>query len=923
MRANAGPPLLIGRDDDVAQVEHLIDAARGGIGGSLFFIGEAGAGKTLLLRYAQARAEGLSVLVSQGLEGESGVAYAGLHRLLHPVAHQVEELLDPSDARTLTDAIRLPAGQPAPALTVAAATLRLLQALAARQPVLLTFDNLDWFDPESWSVLAFLVGRVDPAPIALIGAGRDETVALELPDAPTRRLGGLDDAAVSELLATVAAVPAAAAARSALAAGTRGNPRALVELASLLSADQLRGITMLPDPLPVGPATEWAYATPILRLPHATRRVLLLCAAEPDLDAAALSRAAGLFGEDLDALVPAEDAGLVRMDLTGVSFTHPLYRSAAYHACASAGRREAHETIARACPDQAIAHQAAIAREPDEQLAAGLGELADRLRVDRGHAAAAGHMHRAAELSPPSPARSARFYAAANDAWLSGDTGRAVALLDLATVGPLDETAAAKVDLLRAQITMRCGNVVDAYEMLIAAANRFDGCSVELATRALVSAGLSAWFAGDLHRFTQAAQQAQRIVGDHADELPPPVGLGLDFLTGLAAQFAGRLNEAAVPLQRIVDTALRLNDPSSLVLAAACAIVDGDRALVRGLASRALTAARDAGAIAIIPHATEVVARVECWHGRYPFGEPLVLEGLNAARQTGQANYESHLQALLALAAAINGESEQCHERARAADKIARQHSLGLVIATAEWAIAMLDVVHARWAPAYQRLGRLYRAAPGVGHPVVAMSTAPYFVEAAVGAGRPHTGQRVLDIYDQLAVATQRPGRLAIAARCRALLSVGGEVEAHYREALKHHHRSDREFERAYTELLFARHLRRSRQRAEARDLLHSADEVFERLELSLWTKRVRAELRAVGERDDTRPEETDRDRTLRGSGLTAQQLQIARQIASGATNREVAERMFVSPRTVDYHLRNIFQRLSINSRAELIRRFS
>jgi DNA-binding CsgD family transcriptional regulator len=347
----------------------------------------------------------------------------------------------------------------------------------------------------------------------------------------------------------------------------------------------------------------------------------------------------------------------------------------------------------------------------------------------------------------------------------------------------------------------------------------------------------------------------------------------------------------------------------------------GDRALVHALATRGLNAARGTGAAAIIPHAIEILTVSDCWNGHYPLNEAAVFEGLRLARQSGQANSECHLLALLAMAAAVSGHGDECQHYARAAEKIARRHGVGLVAAQANWALAMLDVVHARWAPAYQRLGQLFRAAPGVGHPVVALAATAYFVEAAVAVGRRDRAQRVLDAYEIWTRSANRPGLRGIAARCRALLAEGADAEAHYREALKHHQSADRDFDRGYTELLYARHLRRGRQRSEARDRLHSALEVFERLELDLWTKRVRAELRAVGERGPSEEPPAEQER-LHASGLTAQQVQIATLVAEGATNREIAARMFVSTRTVDYHLRRIFQSLGITSRAELIRRF-
>ena len=921
---NTRSTLLVGRGDELAAVEQLVDALREGDGGALFFVGEAGAGKTVLLRHAQGRAEGLTTLTAQGMVGEATLPYAGLHRLLHPVAGRVDDLLGPADATELAAALTLPPEGATDATAVAAATLHFIQALATERPLLLVVDDLHWLDRESRAVLAFLIGRLDPAAVTILGASRDETLVLDLPNVAWQRLSGLDEPGVAELLATVAAVPTPAAVQQTLAAATGGNPRALVELAGRLTTDQLRGVGMLPDPLPVGTGTEWAYAAAIGQLPVRARLVLLLAAAEPELDAAGLGRAAQAFDTDLDALLAAEDARLVTFDLAGVAFTHPLIRSAVYYAASPAQRRQAHEVIAAECPAQATAHRAVTAREPCESLAAELTELAQRERATHGHTAAAGRLQWAAELSPPGPERTRRFYTAATDAWLGGDPVRAIALLDAATVagraGPDDERSAAKVDLLRAQITLRCGNVLDAYETLLAAAARLERDSIQLATRALVAAGMAAYSAGDLKRFAIAARRAQAVVGDRADELAPAVRLGLHYLTGMTAQFAGRTEEAAGPLRSVVNAALNVDEPSAIVLAAACAIVGGDRALVHALATRGLNAARHAGATAIIPHAIEIITLAECWSGRYPLSQPQAFEGLHIARQTGQANSECHLLAELALGAAINGRTEECHDYARAADKIARKHGVGLVTATADWAVAMLDVVHARWDPAYQRLRRLFRSDPGTGHPVVALNATPYLVEAAAAVGRGDKVQRVVRMYDHWAHTSNRAGMLAIAARCRALLAEGAEADTHYREAIRHHHRSDRDFERGYTELLFARHLRRNRQRAEARAHLNAASEVFERLELELWTTRVRAELRAVGERGQARDDTSDR--TAPGTGLTAQQLQIARHIADGATNREVAERLFVSPRTVDYHLRNIYQRLSINSRAELIRRF-
>ena len=289
---------VVGRDDELGAVGQLVDSLRGGVGGALLFLGEPGAGKTVLLQHAAALARSgrLSVLVSQGLEGEVHIPYASLHRLLHPMVGGVERLLEPGDAAVLGDALRMPPVTGIDRTAVAAATLRLLHGLAGERPVLLVVDDLHWLDAESRAVLAFLIGRTEPAAIGLVGASRDEAVIHELPDLPVRRLDGLDPPAVAELLATVAAAPTPAVVRRSLAAATRGNPRALVEVAGLLTADQLRGATVIPEPVPIGTSTEWAYAGPIRDLPPLARRVLLLAAADPALDAASLARAAERTG---------------------------------------------------------------------------------------------------------------------------------------------------------------------------------------------------------------------------------------------------------------------------------------------------------------------------------------------------------------------------------------------------------------------------------------------------------------------------------------------------------------------------------------------------------------------------------------------------------------------------------------------------
>jgi len=298
---------------------------------------------------------------------------------------------------------------------------------------------------------------------------------------------------------------------------------------------------------------------------------------------------------------------------------------------------------------------------------------------------------------------------------------------------------------------------------------------------------------------------------------------------------------------------------------------------------------------------------------------PYAREGLALARDTGQPTTQAHMLANLAMASAIAGNIDDCRDHAARAQALARPRAVGLTVALATWALGMAEVVYGRWEAAYRQLERLYSTAPGVGHPIMALYATPYFVEAAVGAGASAVARERLNHFQRWAIAIGRPGQLALSARCEALLAGGPAVAEHFQRAVALHQRSDRDFEHGYTELLYARHLRRNRHRIEARERLHNALEMFERLELTLWTSRVQAELRATGERVTTTPPDAD---PATGAGLTSQQIRIVRHVVGGATNREISELMFVSPRTVDYHLRNIFTRLGIRSRAELIRRF-
>ncbi|MEU6791924.1 LuxR C-terminal-related transcriptional regulator [Nonomuraea wenchangensis] len=930
-------PLLRGRGGEESVLLRLLDDARGGRGGALLLTGVAGIGKTALLDLAAARATpDFLVLRVSGVAAESRLPYAGLHGLLGPVAGAAD-VLPEAQVRALGEALE--SGTTAPGLALPAAVLGLLSAVAADdRPVLACVDDVDRLDPASRDALAFAARRLGRARVALLFAARSPA---GLDGVPARAVGGLGQEAVRELAADLTPerrLPEDLVA--ALDAVARGNPLALTELIGSLTPDQLAGAAAPPTALPRSGRLWREHAALLDALPRETRRLLLLIAADPALDVATLLRAARPACA-LTALEPAEQAGVLLAAGDRYAFRDPAVWAVAYQDASLSERRHAHHLLAtllagppprRRRPGQAARQDAAgdspgtrlrrawhrswaldapAARVADELAAAA---LAARPLDDHPEPYLA--LERAADLTAHPTLKTERLAAAARLAWTSGRPQAARSLLARLRALPAPDLAPpdelrGRVQFLRGSLELLGGETGSAREELLAAAGRLlDGEQRMLGVRALVRAADASYRAGDNRAFIAIARHAAAL--RRPDE-SAPTELMFEYLAGMAATFSGSHEEAAGPLRRVVELAESVEDPSVLVWACVASMLLGEDAIAHRLSARAVESARVRGVASAIPQLLEYMIYPDYWTGRYASLAETAARGLRLAQETGQLNTAAQHLAWLAITAAVEGDQETCRVRADAAIDLADAHDLGLAGAIGNWALAYLDLAAGRPADAAQRL----RAERRNGHVVIRVMATPHLIEACARTGDRERASAALRVLERWVGSTRSPDLRALVARCRALLAPAGEGDELFLEALELHGQGLCEFEAARTRLLYGSALRRERRPGAARNHLHAALETFERYGARLWTGQARAELRASG--DTTRPTTAAPDTAV---ALTAQQLQIARMVAGGATNKEIAEQLFLSRRTVEHHLRNIFSRLGVRSRVELTRLF-
>jgi len=750
-----------------------------------------------------------------------------------------------------------------------------------------------------------------------------------------------------------------------------GDPRAAAELRSRLTPRQAAGLDPLPtEPASLAPELLSRHRREIRSLPDDTRLLLLLAAADQyPVPTHAFLRAVAAGRLDTRPLDAAETAGIAQATAGGVVFRDAWTRIAAYETGSPADRRDVHRLLARVLRAEGETprrswHRGAGALGPSVRLTAELRTAAGRARAAGEHALACALVERAAALSRDPREQSRLLNRAAGDAWQSGEGDRARRL-----------AAATDSDALNGVFALRAGNAAEAFDALLTAVARqgveeraarrdteepvaaghlseapgtamrraeasrtatprvdapgtaaprtakppaaTPPCPTESprvtatprtpapehAVHLLARATEAAVYTGDLRRCREAAAVASRL------GIVPHGTLG-----GLAAAFEGRYEDARDLLKAAAGRCGPGGDPTLLIHAGIAALMLGDHTRATTATVRAAASARAHGATVIVPQAMEFRAYAEFWTGHPRAAETATADALWQAHATGQDNGACHLQAALAMFAALTGDEDVCRERAAAARSFALGRGLGLPAALAQWALAYLDLSTGRFAAAAARLRALAGFGPGHGHRAIRHLATPHYVEAAARSGDTRIARAAHADYDRWARAVRSPDDLALSARCRALLAPGAEAVDHYRTALDLHAHGTRDFERARTELLFGGALRRLRRRTEARDRLHTSLEAFESFGAPHCAAQARAELRALGTPVGATALPTPAAR------LTAQQLMVARMAADGATNREIAVRLALSPRTIDHHLRGVFSRLGIRSRIELVR---
>ncbi len=890
-----------------AELSVIAELLQGG-SGTLVVRGEAGIGKSALIEAAVAGVRA-RVLRVAGVESEADLPFAGLHLLLRTVVEHVEDL-----PRQQAEALRGALGLGGPAggdrFLVGLATLNLLVELSAAGPVLCLVDDAQWLDGESADALLFAARRLHREPVVVLLAARQE--AFPASGLSELWLGELDAEAARQLLAQQAAdLPPAV--RDRVLAEARGNPLALVELPRVLTPEQRTG-AVLPLAFSLGtakPVTDRVLTglrDRVSALPAATRSCLLVAVLGHRDELEVLAGAVGLLGASLDDFAAAEHAGLVRVDQPGVTFRHPLVRSAVLLACDIAARMAAHRALAETIGDERRAwHLAATAAQPAEEVAEMLENLALRARLCGGQTAVSAAYARAAELSADPGHAVRRWTAAAEAAAEAGLWQRAAELVDKAgRHAGTTPAGAVLADLARVRATLEveAGRPLQGVRLLHEAAQATDDPNAKLPLLGL--AGHHTW-AGTSH-------PGQLALARRCEELCPD-GEGLAAVTravnrafrlalegDAVTAFAGPLPESAedVPFE------------FRFLLAHQC-VVRADLDGMLDSSARLVEDCRAEGRLGRVPQAMTILGVAQLLSGQHRSARATVSAGLDLAADVGQPRWHSHLAGVHAWLSAVAGAQEDCAAMAARAVRDAGHRQWMPGLCWAEFALAALDLGQGRHEAALDRVDRA--VAGRASHAFLWRYCWPDYVEAAVRAGDPGRGRDHLRRYAEWAEATGRSRPLAVLHRIRALLAPDDEAEASYERALALHAEDRQPFDEARTRLVHGEWLRRHRRRAEARVQLQSAVETFGRLGATPWADRATAELRATGLSFPDSSRAGDRLAVL-----TPQELQVVRLAVTGASNREIGSRLFLSPRTVASHLYRAFPKLGVSSRVELTR---
>ena len=872
------------------------------------------------MQFAVERAIDMTVLGAQGVESESEFAFSGLSEILRPLASELDRLPE-----VHADALRgvlAYATASTGGLAVGAAMLGVLAAAAERCPVLVVVDDFQWLDAASTQALLFATRRLRADGVAVLLAARagEQTTDLLSARLRTLELSGLARAPAMALLARSTARPIADSVAEQLVASTDGNPLALLELPALLSDAQLAGAQPLGRPLPAGVTIRRAFDRRLHALPRATQALLVVAAASHSGSLTSIADAGQRLGLPAGGLEPAEAAGVVEIDQGYVSFQHPLLRSVAYHLGGAAHRRRAHGALAATLggemsEEERTWHLAEATLTPDECVALQLERLA-RTSGDRGaYTAAASALEQAARLSPRRGDRARRLLEAAGHAQFMGRLDHSLVLLDEARSCTEEAAHLAEIQRLRAIVAIWAGSPVEATRLWLEAVGQIEGTDPERASQMLAESAMARTMTANVPQVMEAATLAHAM----SERAGGNLDVGVTATYSHALILAGRAAEA-IPLLEQCDRAFSESDWLSSVptftqsMGHARVWIEQYEQARRAL-EQTVAAARAASAAALLPFPLTCLAELELRTGKWIGAYANASEALQIAEGTGQANAQCFSLAIEAAIEAGLGHEQRCREHAQRAlagasalgidnIRIYVAHALGLL----ELGLGQPHLAVEQLAPA----GRLSRSL-GCHEPGVIWWAAD-LVEAHARSGQLDDAWLELRQLEDEAQQTGRAWALATSARCRGLLADEDGFASHFEEALSAHAELDAPFERARTELCYGERLRRARRVTEARRHLRAALDVFDRLDAAPWARQVRDELRAAGDRA---PADS---RTGPARLLTAQELQVARTVAHGATNREAAAALFLSTRTIEFHLSNIYRKLELRSRTELVR---
>jgi DNA-binding CsgD family transcriptional regulator len=901
-------PELVGRRAECSFLDQLIVTVRSGDSRALVVHGEPGVGKTALLEYAAAAAQGYRVIRSGGVQSEMELPFAGLHQLCAPLLEQLDDLPAPQTG-ALRTAFGLESGPAPDRFLVGLATLSLLSASAQDQALLCLVDDYQWLDGASAQVIAFVARRLDAESIGLVVATR--ALSQELGTLPELLLGGLPPAEAGALLDSALTGPVDATVRDQLVAETRGNPLALLELPREFTAAQLAGGFGLPGAGPLSGRLEESFARRAAALDEPARCLLLVAAADPSGDSALVWRAATTLGINSAAATPVAETGLLELGAR-VRFRHPLARSGIYHSATLQQRQLVHHALADATdshldPDRRAWHRAQAAVGPDDEIAAELERSAGRARARGGLPAAAAFLLRAATLTLDPADRATRALAAAETHLHAGSYDAAYDLLTMAAAGPLTDRQRAQSDLVRAQLSFATNRGKDAPPLLLRAADQLRSIDPGLsrttyldALSAAIFAGRFATSGGDVVAVAEAAGTAPPVAAPRVPDL---------LLDGTAAGY-NRGYAASTTTLRAALREVDVVQPAEpelrwLWLACTTAMRVWDDERWDTLSTRYLRLARRAGALSELPLALTSRAYMLLFQGKLDAAEALADEEQAIKESAGTA-----LAPYIALGlAAFCGTEERMAGLAAAIVPGVTQRGEGVGITFTEWSRALLYNSLRRYGDALCAAQRATAYLPDPGSLIWPL---PELLEAAV---RSEDRSAAVDALGRLTELTTDSGTdwaLGLEARCRALLSRDRGAEDLFGEAIERLSRTKLRVDLARAHLLYGEWLRRERRHNQAREQLRIAHTMFESMRVTGFAERAAQELRAAGGAARKRIDANRYD------DLTAQEAQIARMARDGLSNPDIAGRLFISAHTVQYHLRKVYTKLGVTSRKQL-----